>query len=433
MALPNTKAIGQTFITNLAIQVCNVITGIITARLLQPAGRGELATIILWPSILAGIGIMGVNFSLARTAAADPDKENALARSALALGLFLAGATMLAGYFLLPGLLPADKQHLLTLNRLYLLWLPLNFVALNLLALDHGRMRWGRYNITRLSVVLPYLGFLLVFRLKGVSALSWFVVALLISNLLAMLLRLVLQWHDIVRGRIHLALTFSVLKGGFPFFLSSLSTLMVMQMDKALVVSLMSTKMVGYYAAAFTFASAHSSLGGALGVTSFAASANEADPARQGQYLAQVFRQATLLYIGAGVGVALLAPLLIVPLFGAEFAPAVSPAAILALATSFLALSNILNEGLKGGGRVIPGILAQLFSASLIVMAAWLLVPPYGLAGLAWAAVFGFISQLAFLVMAAASLLQVSLLNFWGLRREEVKALCGRVTALFSF
>lgn len=433
MARPDTKAISQTFITNLAIQGCNVITGILTARLLQPAGRGELATIILWPSILAGIGIMGVNFSLARAAAADPGKENALARSALALGLVLAGATMLAGYFLLPWLLPADKQHLLTLNRVYLLWLPLNFVTLNLLALDHGRMRWGRYNITRLSVVLPYLGFLLFFWLKGVSALTWFVFALLVSNFLAMLLRLVVQWHGIIRGRIHLALTFSVLKGGLPFFLASLSTLLVMQMDKALVVSLLSTEMVGYYAAAFTFASAHSSLGGALGVTSFAASANEADSARQGQYLAQIFRQATLLYIGAGAGVALLAPLLIVPLFGVDFAPAVRPAAILALATSFLALANVLNEGLKGGGRVIPGILAQFLAAGLIALAAWLLVPRYGLAGLAWAAVIGSVSQLAFLVMTAASLLQVSLPNFWGLRREEVKALCGRVTALLSF
>jgi O-antigen/teichoic acid export membrane protein len=433
MTRPNAKVIGQTFLTNLAIQGCNVMTGVITARLLLPVGRGELATIMLWPTILAGLGIMGVNFALARAAAAGPDKENDLARAAVALGLLLAGAGMLAGYFLLPWLLPADKQHLLGLNRIYLLWLPLNFVALNLIALDHGRMRWRRYNLIRLSVVLPYLGFILVFWLRGVDALAWFVAALLCSNLFTMLLRLAVQWRGIIRGRVRVALAVSVLKGGFPFFLASLSTIAVMQMDKALVVSLLPTEMVGYYAAAFTFAAAHGSLGGALGVTSFAALANEADTARQGQYLAQVFRQATLLYIGAGAGVALLAPLLIVPLFGADFAPAVQPAAILALATSLLALGNILNEGLKGRGSAAPGILAQFLGGGLIGLAAWLLVPRHGLAGLAWAAVLGAGGQLAFLVLATSSLLHLNLFSFWGLRRAEVKALCGRVTALLPF
>jgi O-antigen/teichoic acid export membrane protein len=86
----NVQAVWQTFLTNLAIQGCNVITGVLTARILQPEGRGELAAIILWPSILAGLGILGTNWALTREVAAHPEKEADLARTAVVLGLLQA-------------------------------------------------------------------------------------------------------------------------------------------------------------------------------------------------------------------------------------------------------------------------------------------------------------------------------------------------------
>ena len=43
----SSQAVWQTFLTNLTIQVCNLITGVLTARILLPEGRGELAAIIL--------------------------------------------------------------------------------------------------------------------------------------------------------------------------------------------------------------------------------------------------------------------------------------------------------------------------------------------------------------------------------------------------
>ena len=45
---------------SVAIQGLNVLTGIVLARTLGPAGRGELAAVMLWPSILAAVGSLGV-------------------------------------------------------------------------------------------------------------------------------------------------------------------------------------------------------------------------------------------------------------------------------------------------------------------------------------------------------------------------------------
>jgi O-antigen/teichoic acid export membrane protein len=166
-------------------------------------------------------------------------------------------------------------------------------------------------------------------------------------------------------------------------------------------------------------------------VTSFAALANEPDPCAQGRYLARVFRQASLLYVGAGSAVALLAPLGIVPLFGRDFAPAVVPAAILSLATSCNALGQVLNEGLRGRGSTAPGIAGQLLGGGMVALAAWVWVPSYGLKGLAWAAVCGSLVQLLVLLAAVLVLLPLKPVDLWGLRREEVKLLLGRLLALW--
>ena len=429
---PN-KAIFQTFFTNLAIQGCNVLTGVLTARLLAPEGRGELVAVILWPSIFAGLGILGTNWALAKEAAAQPEKEADLARTALVLGLGQSAIFMFLGYFVLPSLIPADKQHLVGLARIFLLFLPLNLVALNLIALDQGRLRWGRYNLVRLSVVLPYLILILCFWAANIKQVSYFVWGLLITNLFTVLLRLVWQYKQIFRGRFSLAGAWRILRRGFAFFLAAVSGLAALQVDKALVVGLLPMEAVGLYAAAFTFASAHSSLGGALGTTSFAALANEPETDRQGQYLAKVFRQASLLYVGAGAAVALLAPILIAPLFGAEFAPAAKPAAVLALATSLTGLGQILNEGLRGRGTPYPGIAAQVVSVGLVAAAAWFLVPRYDLLGMALAMVGGAFGFLFILVGAMHRVLAVPPRQLWGLNLKEARDACVRLTAISMF
>jgi O-antigen/teichoic acid export membrane protein len=167
-----------------------------------------------------------------------------------------------------------------------------------------------------------------------------------------------------------------------------------------------------------------------LGFNSFAQVANELDCRTQGLYVAQVFRQASLLYVGAGAVVALGALWLIVPLFGREFAPAVGPALVLVLYTSLVSLGNVLNEGMRGQAHTAPGVSAQLLASALIALAAWNLVPRFGLLGMAWSCVLGGVAQLAVLLYAAMSRFTLSSSDFWGLRFHEVKALYGRLQTL---
>lgn len=99
------KANFGTFSTSVAIQACGVVTGILTARLLGPTARGELATVILWPTILSNLGLMGCSWVLAREVAKNPGEEREWVSAGIAVGLATALAFVAIGYFLLPVLL----------------------------------------------------------------------------------------------------------------------------------------------------------------------------------------------------------------------------------------------------------------------------------------------------------------------------------------
>jgi enterobacterial common antigen flippase len=428
----NTKTRGflSSFGTNIFMQVCNIATGILAARLLLPVGRGELATVTLWPVILESLGQIGTSYVLAREIAANPDQESNLARASVILGLTLGCLVAGLGYFLVPHLLPADKQHLTSLARIILLMIPINYVAFFLLSLDQGLMRWTRYNLMRFATTFFYLLAILVFWSINYKEVKAFVTALLLSFLIPGIFRILLHRDGIVRGRTNIRMCLRIVKLGIPFFLAAISLVVAGEIDKTLVVGLLPMEKVGCYAAAITFASAHLSLGSALGITSFVCLANEPDPSRRSAFLAHIFRQSTWLYLIAGSGVALLAPIFIIPLFGQAFQLAVKPAVILALATSLLGLSTVLNEGLRGMGITYPGATANLLGGGLVALAAWHLIPAYGLMGMAEAAVLGALVRLLFLMAAVVFLLKVGVGELWGLRVRELKAIAERIYQL---
>src|SRR5207249_2771614 len=75
-------SIGSSF----AIQLLNVVTGVITARALGPSGKGELTAILLWPALLSMLGGLGLTDAVVYFGAQMPRHE----REVVGTGLFLA-------------------------------------------------------------------------------------------------------------------------------------------------------------------------------------------------------------------------------------------------------------------------------------------------------------------------------------------------------
>ena len=200
----NNRGTFITFITLLVINGCNLITGIFTARILGPVGRGELATILLWPTILSNLGLLGINWALARNVAAHPYHESNWIFVSAILGLATSIVYLIIGFFLIPYLLPLDKQHLIYIINICLWFIPLDIFSQTLLAVDHGSMRWGRYNLLRLSFFVVYLILILLIWAAKEDQLYWFIWAFLLSHFLTVCLRLGLQWKAMIYVKIQM-------------------------------------------------------------------------------------------------------------------------------------------------------------------------------------------------------------------------------------
>ncbi len=412
------------------IQACGAATGIVTARLLGPVARGELATVILWPVILSNLGLMGCNWVLAREVAKDPDREQDWAAVGVAVGLVTAVVYLLAGYFLIPLLLPSDRGYLLPVARLCLLLIPLDIFNQVLLAVEHGRMRWRRYNLLRLSFYLFYVVLVVFIGVTRRAQVRWFVLAFLASHLLALVMRLWMQRKPLAAGKLRLEGCRHLLRAGVPYFGATISSLVSLQLDTILVVSLLNTEAAGIYAVAAAIASGQSSLGEALGITSFGVLSNERNAGSQEKIITETFRQSALISCVAGLLLSCLIPFLVVPLFGLEFSRAIWPAVVLALAGSLTASANILNQGLRGAGRPHAGLVSQLLGAGVLALAATFLLRRFGLLGMAWAVLISSCAQVLTLVAAAADWLRISPLQFWPFAPGNIRLFFQQVAAL---
>ena len=415
------KANFGTFSTSLAIQACGAATGILTARLLGPVARGELATVILWPVIFSNLGLMGCNWVLAREVARNPDHECDWVAIGITVGLATSLLYLVAGYYLLPLLLPADRGYLLPLARICLLLIPLDILNQVLLAAEHGRMRWHRYNFLRFSFFLIYLTMIALIGVIRRAQIVWFIWAFLASQLLSGLLRLGIQKKSLATGKLRFEGCRHLLRAGAPYFAATISNLVSLQLDTILVVSLFSAEAAGIYAVASAFANGQSSLGEALGITSFATLSNEQSQVNRQRIITETFRQSALISCGAGLALSFLIPFLVAPLFGLGFARAARPAMVLALAASLMASANILNQGLRGAGRPHAGMLSQVIGAAVTAMAALFFLRRYGLVGIALAVGMSACVQLAVLIAAAARWLRISPLQFWPFSAENLR------------
>jgi len=419
-----------TFSTSLAIQFCGLITGILTARLLGPAVRGELATIMLWPMILSNLGLLGCNWALAREVAANPVNEADWIRTAITVGFAAACLCLILGYWLIPYLLPLDRRYLGSLVRVCLLSIPLGIFNQTLQAMEHGRMRWRRYNLVRASFFVFYVLLICLIAVSRKPQVQWFVWAYLPSHALTVILRLVIQRETFASGKVRVSECLQLLRRGLPYFWATASNLLALQLDDIIVVGLMNTQAAGIYAVAVTFSTAQSSLSEALGITSFAFLSNEKNVVRQGKILTETFRQATLTSAFLGLLLCCIVPMLIGPLFGGEFVQAVHPAVILTAAAMLTTPTGILIQGLRGAGRPYPGLASQVAGTAVLAISAAFLLPKFGLMGMAWAVVLSACVQIVLLIAAASALLRLSPLCFWPFGVTHVREFWRSVMAM---
>ena len=385
--------ISLTMGTNVVIAAMGIGTGLLSARLLGPQGRGELAAIQLWPLLLAGLALLGMPEAVVFFSSRFRDQCGRYLISAQALILITATGFVGIGWWLMPRMLSAQSPEIVAAARIFLLAMTFLYA---IIGMPHQAIRavgaWRAWNVLR---ALPNLGWLMVL-------LSMFVIPELINPVL--LSRLYLGVHIalvvpfILTARRYISRPYAVQTGlfkpllgyGIPTMLHLLPQSLNLRLDQLFMATYLEPSLLGLYVVAVTWSSATAPIFSAVGPVLFPRLSAISDSAQQNLVLTRVTRLAIAAILGLTVVLLVITPVALPWLFGNAYRPAVPAALILVVANAFSSLNLILTDGLRGLGRPRSVLVAELVGLVVTGVLLLLLLRPFGILGAAVASLVAY-------------------------------------------
>jgi O-antigen/teichoic acid export membrane protein len=389
----------QSVVVTAAVMLIGLVGGIVAARALGVAGRGELAAVILWPGLLCTIAELGLPTACTYLSASGLRSRYDLARSVVPmLGgqcvlIWAAGVPIillaLSGY-------PQDVQA--TAIGFLLVYAPLYLAVRYVSALNQGEGRIGVLNTTRLItpsvngatlVALLLLGYVSVRLFAAAYAASW---AVALIALLAMssretrggALRPKLKWETARQS-------WSV---GRKAYVGTLAPVDTLQLDVLLTTSLLGAEAAGLYFVATSAAAVVRVWGTTFGMLALPRVAG-ASPEHEALDAMSVYVRLTFVLSGllAVVLIAFAGPLLTL-VYGGDFAPAQTLVRILAIGMLAASLRYALGDGLRGLGHPSLATRAEMLGWLGGGIALAVLLPLWGVNGVAVAVSASYITTL---------------------------------------
>jgi O-antigen/teichoic acid export membrane protein len=409
----NRRAYAQTFAATVAIRILGVVSGVLAARLLGPEGRGELAVIIFLPMLLEPLGLLELPRSVAyEVSRADEVSAAVIATSFwLAVGLGAIQALLLAE--LLPLYLPADKSHLLSASRWFMIYLPMVYITHTLMGSDQGRGKFGRFSLLLALPGLFYVAALAVAWASGHVTPATFAACILTGALIVAAWRAQMDRASISHTLPDWTTAQRLLKRGVSFYLPTVVSIALYRADMFILVRMASTDAIGLYAVAQAIALGQIGAVNPFLQVGFSAVAGETDVQKALQTLGQHFRVAQLAVSGVGLLALVVTPWLIRLMFGAQFSGAVPATYLLIGSTVVWGMEQVLEQGLRAAGHPRPGIISNLLGLVVLVGFGIPACARYGIVGIASAALAAQCLNLAVLIGFCVSRLKMSARSFW--------------------
>ena len=235
------RAVVQSIGSKSTILALQAGTGILTARTLGPAGRGELAAMILWPLFVASVTTLGVPSSLIYHLRSQADEHESLVANgfvmAAVMGVIAAGA---AAAFL-PWWLHQYSPDVIHAAQCFLITVPLCSITLAGRAVLEAEHDFAASNaIQILTPFVTLLGLLLFLSIHHMNpyAASLAYIAASLPSFGFMLSRV--RRRGIRMARIQLTAIKRLLQYGIRSYGVDVLGTLALQVDQVLVVSLLS-------------------------------------------------------------------------------------------------------------------------------------------------------------------------------------------------
>jgi O-antigen/teichoic acid export membrane protein len=406
----------RTLITNFALTGIGLINSILLSRWLGPDGRGEVAAVMLWPTLLVYLSSLGLITAILYFTALPESRPQAIFSSALGLGLAQGTVAILIGFVILPYLLHSQTATVVSTSRIYLLVIPLSLITQYGVSLTQGRMQIATFNWLRLILPAGYLIGTISLMMAGRLALLNIIWLHLLLNFIVLVATLATLARSGIRLRFKVDgnLTRQMLNYGAKIHVGSITGLANMSLDQVLMAAWLPPNYLGLYVVAVSAASLAQTFSQAVQMVLTPGITQKESLAERAAVLQGVFRRYWLLSLMTTVVIAALLPVAIPIVFGANFRDAVWPAEVLLLGTFFLGAKDVLVGGAQALGNPWLGSKAQVVAVVVTVALLYLLLPRLGIMGAAIATACAYGTQL---IVVAYGLQQTPGISLTGLFR----------------
>jgi len=380
-----------TMVTNAVIAVLGLSTGVLAARMLGSVGRGELAAIQTWPTVIATLSMVGLADALIYFSARDPRSSGSSLVTATTLGLLFGSIGMVIAYMAMPFLLAGEPAGVIWYARMYLFIVPvfaINWMPFNLL---RGIKQLTVWNLLRPAPYALWLLALLIAIVRhrpdpGFIA-TWYLV---FTVLMVVPVALVVRFYINGPFRLRPSNFGPMLRFGLPSSISGVPQILNARMDQMLMAALLPPQLLGLYVVAVSWSGAAQPLFGAIGAVQFPTVASERREDRQAFIISRTTRVTVLLAIVITAALMFITARALPLIFGAQFSASVPSALVLLIAGAVLATNSVLEEGLKGLGLPKAVMWAEAAGLIVTIISLLLMLKPMGIMGAALASLFGY-------------------------------------------
>ena len=385
------RNIKMVFSTNALILMCGVLTSLLSAWALGPAGRGDLLIVMLWPPVCALLATFGLTQAHRYWAAKDPSCVSMLFSNAILFSLVVGLGALALAEVIIPHLVGQRSPEVMRLVRIYLLNIPAALVQFLMIGLLEGSRRFGWAGTSRLITFVVQAASYLVLWLFNHLTVETAAFSAMAGQFAAMFLSLFAVWRQLRprwqpswlqwRNAVHYGLR------GYPGTVADFATL---RMDQLLLGGLASSTAIGLYFVAVRLSEITAVLAGSVAdaVMPEVAAAKHSD--RADNLLARSLRLTVYTHLIVLVPLWLAAPHILRIVYGPSFSAAGGTFRILLVASVVLTAGGIAISGLNGFGHPGLSTIARVSSAAVTVVALLTLLPRFGIAGAAIASLLGY-------------------------------------------
>ena len=409
--------------TSAAIQGLSVVSGVLLARILGPAARGELAAVLLWPGLLAAVGglsaVEGITYHTARRSASMP----ATTATAFAISEAQAVALVVVGYLLIPVVLGRDGPDAVFAGRLYLAWIPAYLGGQAAMGILQGTQRWTLLNLWRLAgmaaAVAGLAGLATAHRLTVVGATWVYVLANSGALLVALVALAASRWVGL---RPDLGLGRAIVTFGLKTHVGNLAGQANLNLDKLAIALLLAPSALGLYSVGVTLSAPLTLIGASIALVAMPVVAASTSPAERRRQLAWFVRSSLFFSAATTLVLVLVASTLIRVFFGAAFLPVVLVAQVSISAALARAMIWVLGHGLYAFDKPLVPSVAEVIAVAVTVAGLAVLLPSLGLLGAAITSLLAYSTSAGYMLWFANNRLGIALADLMVPRAADVRA-----------